>query len=262
MTSVQILWINLIMDTFAALALATEPPSNELLDRQPQSKKDSIIDPAMWRNIIFWGIYELCAVCFVVLGYKRIAELDFDPREPKYWKAKYIADESLADIRPADVKEGQPTNKLTIYTMVFQTFVFLQLFNQMNARKLGNEWNICKNFCNNWLFIVITIFCFGVQISCVYFGGKFLELAWLNWKQQGVCILIGFGIIPWNLLAKCIPSGWFNCVTVKDNVKVKTTAGATFFSHGFRAYILNRVKAEQEKQKKQERLQKAMQKWI
>ena len=46
------LWVNLIMDTFAALALATEPPTNSLLDRQPYSKKEYIVTPNMWRNIL------------------------------------------------------------------------------------------------------------------------------------------------------------------------------------------------------------------
>ena len=51
LNSVQMLWVNLIMDTFAALALATEPPSKGLLDRQPASKFDKIVNAVMWRNI-------------------------------------------------------------------------------------------------------------------------------------------------------------------------------------------------------------------
>lgn len=52
LNSIQMLWVNLIMDTFAALALATEPPTNSLLDRQPYSKKEYIVTPNMWRNIL------------------------------------------------------------------------------------------------------------------------------------------------------------------------------------------------------------------
>lgn len=52
LTTVQMLWVNLIMDTFAALALATEPPKDALLDRMPQSRKESIVDKNMWRNIL------------------------------------------------------------------------------------------------------------------------------------------------------------------------------------------------------------------
>lgn len=51
------LWVNLIMDTFAALALATEPPKDNLLDRKPQSREESIVDKNMWRNILGQSIY-------------------------------------------------------------------------------------------------------------------------------------------------------------------------------------------------------------
>jgi len=57
LTSVQMLWVNLIMDTFAALALATEPPSLELLDREPVSRFDKIVNAVMWRNIFGQGFY-------------------------------------------------------------------------------------------------------------------------------------------------------------------------------------------------------------
>jgi Ca2+ transporting ATPase len=57
LTAVQMLWVNLIMDTFAALALATEPPSMALLDRQPVSRFEKIVNAVMWRNIIGQGIY-------------------------------------------------------------------------------------------------------------------------------------------------------------------------------------------------------------
>lgn len=57
------LWVNLIMDTMAALALATEPPTDELLKRKPYSRKESLITSAMWRNIITQGILQI-----IILG--------------------------------------------------------------------------------------------------------------------------------------------------------------------------------------------------
>jgi len=57
LTSVQILWVNLIMDTFAALALATEKPKDELMLRAPTKRSENIINSVMWRNIIMWSIY-------------------------------------------------------------------------------------------------------------------------------------------------------------------------------------------------------------
>jgi magnesium-transporting ATPase (P-type) len=55
----QLLWVNIMMDTFAAMALATEEPSDALLDQKPYSRKDSIFTPVMWRNIIGQTIFQI-----------------------------------------------------------------------------------------------------------------------------------------------------------------------------------------------------------
>jgi Ca2+ transporting ATPase len=66
LTPVQMLWINLIMDTLAALALATEPPSNELLNRMPYSRSEHIITAQMWRNIVLNSIYQIIVLTIVL----------------------------------------------------------------------------------------------------------------------------------------------------------------------------------------------------
>lgn len=65
LTSVQMLWVNLIMDTFAALALATEPPSDDLLNDKPYSRNEKIVTAVMWRNIIGQALYQ--SVVLVVM---------------------------------------------------------------------------------------------------------------------------------------------------------------------------------------------------
>jgi len=73
------------------------------------------------------------------------------------------------------------TQKLLHYTMVFQMFVFMQLFNQINARKIEEgELNVFKGFFNNWLFIFITILTFIVQMAMVEVGGKAVKTWPLN----------------------------------------------------------------------------------
>jgi len=72
--------------------------------------------------------------------------------------------------------EDGPTEKLLHYTLIFQSFVFMQLFNQINARKLEpNEFNVFKNICNNSLFFVILIMTVAIQILMVQFGGKAVQ---------------------------------------------------------------------------------------
>ena len=66
LTPVQMLWVNLIMDTLAALALATEPPSEELLLRMPYSRTEEIITPLMWRNIILHALFQMIVLTIVL----------------------------------------------------------------------------------------------------------------------------------------------------------------------------------------------------
>lgn len=66
LTPIQMLWVNLIMDTLAALALATEPPSNDLLNRMPYSRSEHIINSQMWRGIVLNSIYQI-VVLIVIL---------------------------------------------------------------------------------------------------------------------------------------------------------------------------------------------------
>lgn len=67
-TSVQMLWVNLIMDTFAALALATEPPSLELLNQPPYGKNESIVNSIMWRNVLGQGFYQIAVLCVLLFA--------------------------------------------------------------------------------------------------------------------------------------------------------------------------------------------------
>lgn len=67
LTSVQILWVNLIMDTFAALALATEAPSESLLDREPHKRSTKIINSVMWRNIFSQTVYQVIVILITLI---------------------------------------------------------------------------------------------------------------------------------------------------------------------------------------------------
>jgi len=78
LTTVQMLWVNLIMDTFAALALATEPPKESLLDRPPQSKKEAIVDKNMWRNILGQSIYQIAWLLVLLLAGKTMFDLPYN----------------------------------------------------------------------------------------------------------------------------------------------------------------------------------------
>ena len=100
LTAVQLLWVNLIMDTFAALALATDPPSPSLLKRKPEPKSAPLITLTMWKMIIGQSIYQL--VVALILNFRGADILGYtDPHE----------------------LEQLPT-------LIFNTFVWMQIFNQ------------------------------------------------------------------------------------------------------------------------------------
>ena len=182
LTPVQMLWVNLIMDTLAALALATEPPGDELLLRKPHSRDDKIINAVMWRNVIGHGIYQIIVLMVILFEGATIFGLAVGNSEMPFFVTKFWVDENLSnenaelrtlaeDTLKTNVFDS-PTQKCTLYTLVFQSFVMMQVFNLLNARKLGErEFNIFHNFFNNFRFLAIFIGIFAAQMAIVEYGG-------------------------------------------------------------------------------------------
>jgi Ca2+ transporting ATPase len=145
LTSVQMLWVNLIMDTCAALALATEPPNDNILLEKPYSRKELIVTPVMWRNIMGQAIFQATVLVIFLFFGKSLFSLEYADDAPFYY-----TDATTGDLLY--------TQKVEHYTIIFNTFVFMQVFNEINSRKLGaKEYNIFSGFFNNFLFIGIII---------------------------------------------------------------------------------------------------------
>jgi len=124
LTAVQMLWINLIMNSMAALALATEPPNDDLLKRMPTRRTEYIVTIDMGFTIIGQVIYQVIILLFILFA----SPYAFD------FETGYQRDD--------------PTKEPSIhFTLFFNTFVFMQLFNEINCRKLRcDEWNVFTNF--------------------------------------------------------------------------------------------------------------------
>lgn len=85
-----------------------------------------------------------------------------------------------------------PTERTLHYTMIFHTFVMMQVFNEINARKLGaKEYNVFKRFFSNWLFLFVVILTIVIQCVLVQYGGKPVRAVPLTYTQHGICIGIG-----------------------------------------------------------------------
>jgi Ca2+-transporting ATPase len=155
---IQMLWVNLIMDTFAALALATEPADPSVMKDRPRGRGDFIITPEMSRSIFGWGIAFV-----VVLGGLLL-----------WMKSK------------SESGEISPKN-LTIF---FCVFVMLQFWNIFNARRFGGFRSAFSGLLENPLFMIITVAILAGQIVIVQFGGTFFKtvpLSLEDWLLISAC---------------------------------------------------------------------------
>ncbi|RKP05214.1 hypothetical protein THASP1DRAFT_20077, partial [Thamnocephalis sphaerospora] len=183
LTAVQLLWVNLIMDTLAALALATDPPTLELLNRQPEPRTAPLITFAMWKMILIQAIFQV-AVCLVLL----------------------YAGPSIFDL-PAQSKETP-----VLGTMVFNTFVWMQIFNEVNARRLDKGLNVFKGLLSNHFFLGIFVFIALCQAIIVQFGGYAFSTTPLTGVQWAVCLVIGLVSLPIGALVRLLPDSIFRCI--------------------------------------------------
>lgn len=151
------------MDTFAALALATEPPNRSLLERQPESRFDKIVNQVMWRNIFGQGIYQITVLLVLLFFGKDFFGFTYTDDTPLV-----TTNEWLTANPDSGYVDNEMTQKALLYTIVFQAFVFMQVFNQINSRKLGDkEYNVFAGFFNNWMFLAITLLTFAIQVLMV-----------------------------------------------------------------------------------------------
>ncbi|CAL5350378.1 unnamed protein product [Camellia sinensis] len=170
LTAVQLLWVNLIMDTLGALALATEQPTNDLMTKQPVGRTEPLITKIMWRNLIAQALYQITVL--LILEFK------------------------------GNTIFG--VNKNVKDTLVFNSFVLCQVFNEFNARKM-EEKNIFKGIVKNKLFLGIIGMTVVLQVVMVEFLKKFADTESLNWGQWVACIVIAAMSWPIGWLVKFIP---------------------------------------------------------
>lgn len=102
--------------------------------------------------------------------------------------------------------------------MVFQIFVFMQLFNQLNARLIEfGEFNIFAGIFRNWLFIFITLLTFAVQVAMVEVGGQITKCYPLNWNENYIALIIGSGELLWGVGIKFLPLALFQCISLDES---------------------------------------------
>ncbi|XP_054472147.1 plasma membrane calcium-transporting ATPase 2 isoform X5 [Anoplopoma fimbria] len=180
--AVQMLWVNLIMDTFASLALATEPPTESLLRRKPYGRNKPLISSTMTKNILGHGIYQLIIIFTLLFVGEKIFDIDSGRNAPLH---------------------SPPSEH---YTIIFNTFVMMQLFNEINARKIHGERNVFDGIFRNPIFCSIVFGTFAMQIVIVQLGGKPFSCQPLDLEKWMWCVFLGLGELVWGQVIASIPN--------------------------------------------------------
>lgn len=160
-TVVQMLWVNMVMDTLAGLAFAFEPPLAEYMKENPKKKDESIINKYMISEIIFTGIYS-ALLCIVFLKLPFISNIY--------------------------------RNNAYLMTAFFGLFIFIDIFNSFNART--GRINIFANLSKNIVFVLIMLFIIAVQVFLIYKGGSVFRTTGLNIKEFVFMICLALTVIP------------------------------------------------------------------
>ncbi|VUZ46904.1 unnamed protein product [Hymenolepis diminuta] len=181
--AVQMLWVNLIMDTLASLALATELPTPELLERQPYGRTTPLVSRSMMKNILLHAAYQLAVILGLLFAGEYVLECD---------SARELVSHGVS----------KPTQH---FTAIFNTFVLMTLFNELNARKIHGQRNVFAGVFRNWIFIVIWISTMVLQIIIVEFGGYAFSTQGLDLNQWMWCLFFGIGELVWGQLVISIP---------------------------------------------------------
>ncbi len=168
-TVIQMLWINMVMDTLAGLAFSFEIPLKEYMLETPKKKDESIINKYMFNEILITGIYS-CLLCLIFL------KLSFTKNLFK--------------------------NKHSFLSAFFGLFIFISIFNSFNART--TRINILSNILKNKVFIFIMIFIFIVQIIMIYYGGNIFRTTPLSLKELLIIFLLSLTVIPFDMIRKKI----------------------------------------------------------
>jgi calcium-translocating P-type ATPase len=174
LNAVMMLWVNLIMDTMGALALGTEPPQDILLQRMPYKRNASLVSKPMWRNIFAQSIYQLILLMVML-----------------------VAGADWFGVKASSVEHN---------TLIFNAFVFCQLFNEFNARSIKDDGMAAfRGVTKNPMFLFIIFVTIIFQIVVVYGFGPFTKTTGLSFNHFVITMCLGLVSIPLGFAMRWIP---------------------------------------------------------
>ena len=163
-TVIQMLWINMVMDTLAGLAFAYEPPLKEYMNEYPKKKEEAIMNRYMLNQIFITGTYS-ALLCLMFL--------------------------KLPILHSFFRTDSQGVYLMTAF---FGLFIFIDIFNAFNART--HRLNLFAHLKENKVFIIIMLFIVIVQVLLIYYGGSMFRTAGLTIKEFLLMIILASSVIP------------------------------------------------------------------
>ena len=169
-TVIQMLWINMVMDTLAGIAFSYEAPLLEYMEEKPKDRYEPILNNYIIHEIVFIGIYSSLLCIF-------------------FLKSPYIHSFFRTDI-----------NDKYFLTAFFGLFIFISIFNSFNART--SRLNIFANLFKNRMFMLVILFIVIVQFILIYYGGELFRTVGLSFKEIEIMLFCAFSVIPVELFRK------------------------------------------------------------
>ncbi|KAE9019043.1 Plasma membrane calcium-transporting ATPase 4 [Phytophthora rubi] len=225
LSAVQMLWVNLIMDSFASLALATEEPTQSLLERKPYPKTQPLISKKMTKHILGQSIFQLVLLLAIVFSGEK-------------WFG-------VSSGRLNDLEEGHKDDSTVHMTIVFNTFVWMQLFNELNCRKIHDEVNIFTGITKNRVFLYVCVLQVAMQVVMVQFTGDWFNCTPLDVGQWFACIGMGLISLPLGLLLRSISTknapNWMAMCRDADTEEVREVTSGRGHQLWLRSFALIRA---------------------
>ncbi len=169
-TVIQMLWINMVMDTLAALAFSYEPALKEYMEEKPKNKNEMIINRYMLGEILFTGLFS-AIMCIIFLKAPFIHKIYRDGQNDKY-----------------------------LMTAFFGLFIFMGIFNSFNART--HRLNLFSHLSKNKIFLAVISFVLIVQVYLIYYGGEIFRTYGLNFIEFEIMIILSMTVIPVDFIRK------------------------------------------------------------
>eukprot|EP00879_Flechtneria_rotunda_P002036 GHRR01002214.1.p1 GENE.GHRR01002214.1~~GHRR01002214.1.p1 ORF type:complete len:850 (+),score=231.92 GHRR01002214.1:2125-4674(+) len=253
----QLLWVNLIMDTLGALALATETPSPKLLNAKPHGRQEPLINGKMFKHILAQGVYQIFWMFLFLYGVPQFLsqQYGYTPACSFYTKdnSQYCNTIAVQELKlsgasatqycgaiTAQCTSGVPVTPqllcgagvadcqaykdysalkialdqhlaeqhdedfLKVASLLFNTFIFAQIFNLINSRRINDEYNVFEGLNTSTLFLAILGFIIFCQVMIINFLGMFFHIQPLHWQEWLVTVAIGGGAMIWSLIVRFI----------------------------------------------------------